>query len=60
MTYSSKLLASQSLKDWPGSKGIASDVVDEIVEKEQRRIMKRRTLCTVCMSYRSTSGSCFC
>lgn len=50
----------QSLKDWPGVRGISSDAIDEIVEANERRIMKRRVLCNTCMTYKSVSGSCFC
>jgi hypothetical protein len=43
-----------------GVKGISPDVIDDMIDREERRIMKRRVLCNGCFEYKSTSGSCSC
>jgi len=60
MTYSSKLLKTMELRDFPGHKGISLDVLDEIIEKRERRANKRRNLCKVCFTMTSTDKTCFC
>lgn len=60
MTYAARLRARQNLKDWPGSKGMDLDRVDDIIERKVRKEMKGRTLCRVCSTYKSVSGVCFC
>ena len=43
-----------------GVKKMSSDMVDDLIIKEEIRIMKRRVLCKGCFEYKSTSGSCSC
>jgi hypothetical protein len=51
----------RNLRERPfGSRGIDPSVIDEQIEKEERRIMKRRRLCSGCNTYTSVSGTCFC
>lgn len=46
--------------NFPAKKKLSEEAVDYLLAKEEKRLMSRRTLCSVCYNYKSTSGSCFC
>lgn len=43
-----------------GQVRMSAELADDLIIKEEIRMMKRRVLCRGCMTYTSTSGSCFC
>lgn len=43
-----------------GTPGMDPGVVDQMLIKEEIRLMKRRVLCKECFEYKSTNGSCSC
>jgi len=43
-----------------GSKKLSSFAIDQMIEQEEKRIMRRRVLCNVCYEYKSVTGECSC
>ena len=60
MTYASKLLKTMELTDFPGSKKIRADIIDEIVERRIIAENRNRYVCNVCFTMTSTSKTCYC
>jgi hypothetical protein len=60
MTYSSRLLKTMTLRDFPGHKGLNPDIIDNIIEKQERAVNRRRYICKVCFTMTSTDKSCYC
>ena len=60
MTYASKLLKTMELRDFPGHKGLNPEIIDNIIEKQERAANRRRNICKVCFTQTSTDKSCYC
>lgn len=60
MTYASKLLKTQLLRDFPGHKGLNPEIIDKIIEKQEIAANRRRNICKVCFTQTSTDKSCYC
>jgi len=45
---------------FPKKKKLSEEAIDYILAKEEKRINRGRTMCKVCNTQKSVSGSCFC
>lgn len=60
MTYAAKLRAMQKLTDFPRKKGIHPEIIDSIIERQEKAQNRRRNLCKTCFTLTSTDKSCYC
>jgi len=60
MTYASRLVRTQELRNWPKPPSMDLDTIDRILDEKEKMLNRRRSICPVCMTQTSTSGSCFC
>lgn len=45
---------------FPWTRKLSEEAVDYILAKEEKRINRGRTVCPICNTQKSVTGSCFC
>lgn len=43
-----------------GTKKLSGEIIDRMIDEEEKRQRRGRVLCGGCYSYKSVSGSCYC